>query len=121
LSLAYFTTKLARISCPIAFHAIREIIRLDSFIKTSIEDMFPTGNVDVLKNKILFLRVVSRDPISRCQRKILRRLGGSACSFEKGSLGRDMPSVGMLVGLLLALTWQGASALLELSSSTSSS
>jgi hypothetical protein len=40
-------------------------------------------------------------------------------SYEKGSLGRDMPSVGTLVGLLLALTWQTASALLELSSPTS--
>ncbi len=45
----------------------------------------------------------------------------NGCSYEKGSLGRDMPSIGMLVGLLLALTWQAASALLELSSSTSSS
>jgi hypothetical protein len=51
----------------------------------------------------------------------MRRLGGTACSFKKGSLGRDMPSVGMLVGLLLALTWQAASDLLELSSSTLSS
>ncbi len=45
----------------------------------------------------------------------------NGCSYEKGSLGRDMPSVGTLVGLLLALTWWAASALLELSSSTSSS
>ncbi len=44
-----------------------------------------------------------------------------AVSTRKGSLGRDMPSVGMLVGLLLALTRLAASALLELSSSTSSS
>ncbi len=45
----------------------------------------------------------------------------NSCSYEKGSLGRDMPSVGTLVGLLLALTRWAASALLELSSSTSSS
>ncbi len=45
----------------------------------------------------------------------------NGCSYEKGSLGGDMPSVGMLVGLLLALNWQAASALLELSSSISSS
>ncbi len=44
-----------------------------------------------------------------------------AVPTRKGSLGRDMPSVGTLVGLLLALTWQAASALLELSNSTSSS
>ncbi len=45
----------------------------------------------------------------------------NGCSYKKGSLGRDMPSVGMLVGLLLALTWQAASTLLQLSSSPSSS
>ncbi len=45
----------------------------------------------------------------------------NGCSYEKGSLGRDMPSIGTLVGLLLALTWWAASALLELSSSTLSS
>jgi hypothetical protein len=45
--LAYFTTKLARISCPIALQAISKIIRLDSFLKTSIEGMFPTTYVDV--------------------------------------------------------------------------
>jgi hypothetical protein len=44
-----------------------------------------------------------------------------SCSYKKGSLERDMPSIRMLVGLLLALTWQAASALLKLSSSTSSS
>jgi hypothetical protein len=38
----------------------------------------------------------------------------NGCSYKKGSLGRDMPSIGTLVGLLLALTWQAASALLEL-------
>ncbi len=45
----------------------------------------------------------------------------NGCSYEKGSLGKDMPSIGTLVGLMLALTWQAASALLELSSSSSSS
>ncbi len=45
----------------------------------------------------------------------------NGCSYEKGSLGRVMPSIRTLVGLLLALTWQAASALLELPSSTSSS
>jgi hypothetical protein len=39
----------------------------------------------------------------------------------KGNLGKDIPSIGMLVGLLLASTWWAASALLEPSSSTSSS
>ncbi len=42
----------------------------------------------------------------------------NGCSYEKGSLGGDMPSVGTLVGLLLASTWQAAYFLLELSSST---
>ncbi len=46
---------------------------------------------------------------------------GCSYKYKKGSLGRDMPSVGTLVGLLLASTWRASSALLELSSSTSSS
>jgi hypothetical protein len=45
----------------------------------------------------------------------------NGCSYEKGSLGRDMPSIGTLVGLMLASTWLAASALVELSSSSSSS
>ncbi len=67
------------------------------------------------------MRVVSRGPISCSQWIFLRRLGRTAVPTRKGSLRRDMPSIGMLVGLLLALIWQAASALLELSSSTSSS
>ncbi len=51
----------------------------------------------------------------------MRRLGRTAVPTWKGSLGKDIPSVGMLVGLLLASTWRAASALLEPSSSTSSS
>jgi hypothetical protein len=54
-------------------------------------------------------------------KKKLRHLGGTAVTMRKSSLGRDMPSVGKLVGMLLALTLRAASALLELSSSTLSS
>ncbi len=46
----------------------------------------------------------------------------NGCSYEKGSLlGKDIPSVGMLAGLLLALTWRAASALLGLASLPSTS
>jgi hypothetical protein len=58
------------------------------------------------------LRVVSRGPIHRWLQKKLRRLVGTAAPTRKGSLGRHLPSFGMLVGLLLALTWRAASALL---------
>ncbi len=44
--------------------------------------------------------------------KNLRTSQRDGCSYEKGSLGKDLPSIGMLVGLLLVLTWQAASALL---------
>ncbi len=74
-----------------------------------------------IKWNFIFVRVFFCGPISHSQRKILRRLGRTAAPTRKGSLGRDMPSVGTLVGLLLALTLRAASALLELSSSTSSS
>ncbi len=39
--------KLARISRPIAFQTNSEIIRLDLFLKTSIEGMFPMTYVDI--------------------------------------------------------------------------
>ncbi len=83
--------------------------------------MFLATYVDVRYNEILFSLVFSCSPISRSQRKILRRLGGTAIPMRKGSLGKVISSIGMLVGLLLASTWQAASALLEPSSSTSSS
>ncbi len=48
--------------------------------------------------------------------KNLRVPRRNSCSYKKGSLGKDMPSIGTLVGLLLASTWQAASALLGLAS-----
>ncbi len=45
----------------------------------------------------------------------------NGCSYKKGSIRRDIPSVGTLVGLLLVLTWWAASALLGLASLTSTS
>ncbi len=44
--LAYFSTKSAKISRPIAFQLIIEIICLDSFVKTSVEGKFPVTYVD---------------------------------------------------------------------------
>jgi hypothetical protein len=75
-----------------------------------------------MSDKMKFYFCISCGSISRSfPQKILERLGGTAVLIIKGSPGRDMPSVGMLVGLMLASTRQAASALLELSSSTSSS
>ncbi len=51
--------------------------------------------------------------------KILRTSHWNGCSYKKGSLGRDIPRIGTLVGLLLAMTWQAASALLGLASPSS--
>ncbi len=78
--------------------------------------MLPKIYVDARWNKILFLQLVSCGPISCLSWKILRTSQRNGCFYEKGSLGRDIPSIGMLVGLLLALTWQAASVLLGLAS-----
>ncbi len=120
--LAYFTTKLARISRPINFQAISEIIRLDLFQNIRWRHVSEDVHRHPIKQN-LFLQVVSCGPISCWQQNFLRRLAPrqNGSSYKKGSLGRDMPSVGMLVGLLLARTRQAASALLELLSSTLSS
>ncbi len=68
------------------------------------------------KTKFYFCEFFFAVPFLRI---FLRCLGGMAIPLRKGSLGKDIPSVGTLIGLLLALTWQAASALLEPSSSTS--
>ncbi len=83
--------------------------------------MFLTTYIDALWNEISFLRVVSCSLISCLQRKKIGTPCRNGCSYEEGSLGKEMPSVGTLVGLLLATTRLAASALLEPSSSASSS
>ncbi len=104
--------KLARISCPIALQAISKKYPFGLVSQTSVEGMFLTMYVDFQQNEILFLRVVSRGPIS-CSSppKFWERLGGMAVPTRKARLA----------GLLRASTRQAASALLELSSSTLSS
>ncbi len=80
--------------------------------------MFPMVCIDASTTKFYFCKLFLAVPflVGNKNFEMPRRNG---CSYEKGSLGRDMPSVGTLVCLLLVLTWQGASALLELSSPTS--
>ncbi len=65
--------------------------------------------------------VVSCGPISRLSQKNLRTPCWNGFSYKKGSLGKDILCVGMLVGLLLALIWWAASALLGLASLPSTS
>ncbi len=112
--------KLATISRPIALQAISKNYPF-GLVSQYIRWRHVSDNVRrrPIKKK-LFLGCFSRSHFLLATNffETPRRNG---CSHEKGSFGRDMPSVGMLVGLLLALTRQAASALLELSSSTLSS
>ncbi len=78
--------------------------------------MFPTAYVDACKTKFYFCQLFLVVPFLACQKIIWERLGKTAVPTKKGSLGKDIPSIGTLVGLLLALTWQAASALLGLAS-----
>jgi hypothetical protein len=103
--LAYFTTKLARISCPIAFQVISKIVHLDSFLKTSVEGMLPTMYVDVQWNKILFSQVVSCGPISHWHWKILRRFGRTAVPTRKAVLEETCLALGHW--LACCLPWLG--------------
>jgi hypothetical protein len=110
--LAYFTTKLARISRPIAFQANGNTIPLDLLLRSFLWGHISDIVRRCLYNKILFLQVVSCGPITR----------SSPQKFWEHLSGLDVPTrKARLVGLLLALTRQAASALLELSSSTSTS
>jgi hypothetical protein len=119
--LAYFTMKLARISCPISFQANGKTIPLDSLLRSARWGHIPNGVHRRPYNKILFLQVVSCGLISPLSQNILRTSRQNGYSYKKGSLGRDIPSVGTLVGLLLAMTWGAASAMLELASPSSTS
>jgi hypothetical protein len=100
------------ISCAIWFQAIRETIFLDSLLRSVREGHVSKGVHRRHYNKNLFSQVASLGSISRSfPQKIWERLGGTAIHTRKARL----------VGLLLALTRRAASALLELSSPTSTS
>jgi hypothetical protein len=119
--LASYTTKLARISRPFAFQTIGEIIRLDLFLQ-NIRWRVVSDNVcrRPLKRNYIFVSCFSRSHFLFATEKIGTPCR-NGCSYEKGSLEKDMPSIGMLVGSLLATTGLAASALLEPSSTASSS
>jgi hypothetical protein len=75
--------------------------------------MFPMAYIDTRTKKNVFTSYFLRSHFLFVM-KILRTSRWDDCSYEKGSLRKDIPSIGTLVGLLLALTWQAASALLGL-------
>jgi hypothetical protein len=60
--LAYFTTKLARISCPIAYHVNGNTILLDLLLRTSAEEMFLMGCVDASTTKFYFCELFLTGP-----------------------------------------------------------
>jgi hypothetical protein len=73
-----------------------------------------------MKQNFIFASCFSRSHFSFTTKKFETPCR-NGCSYKKGSLGKDVPSIGTLVGLLLAMTRLAASALLELSSSALSS
>ncbi len=88
------------------------------------EKMYKTHCNPLQKSSVavfIFLWVDSRGPISCLSQKNPRTPQRNDCSNKKGSLRKDIPSVGTLVGLLVAVTWQAASALLGLASLPSTS
>ena len=98
--------------CPIAFQANNDTISLDLLLRSIRWGHVSNGIRTCPYNKIIFLQVVSCGPISRSSPKqFWEHLGLTAVPTRKARL----------VGLLLALTRQASSALLELSSPTSTS
>ncbi len=95
--------------CPIAFHANCDTILLDSMLRTSYEETFPTVYVEISTKKFYFHELFLAVPFPACsQNKFWEHLGKRAVPMRKARL----------VGLLLALTRQAASVVLELSSPT---
>jgi hypothetical protein len=70
----------------------------------SVEDTFPMAYVDARTTKKYFHTLFLVIPFLASHKKILRTSRRNGYSYEKGSLGKDIPSFGSLVGLLLALT-----------------
>jgi hypothetical protein len=71
-------------------------------LEASIEDMLPTAYIDAPKTKFYFHESFLSVPFS-CVKKLLRRFRWMAVPMQNGSLPRDLPSNGILVGLLLLL------------------
>jgi hypothetical protein len=71
-------------------------------LEASTEDMLPTAYIDAPKRKFYFCKLYLLVPFS-CVEKLLRRFQWMAVPMQNGSLPRDLPSNGMLVGLLLLL------------------
>ncbi len=113
--------KLAGISYPFAFQMIGKIIRLDSFLQ-NIHWRNVSNNVRrcPMKQKFIFASCFLWSWFLFATKNIGTPCR-NGCSYKKGSLGKDMPCLKMLVCLLLAATRLAASALLEPSSSASSS
>ena len=113
--------KLAGISYPFAFQMIGKIIRLDSFLQ-NIHWRNVSNNVRrcPMKQKFIFASCFLWSWFLFATKNIGTPCR-NGCSYKKGSLGKDMPSLGILVGLLLATTRLAVFALLEPSSSASSS
>ena len=71
-----------------------------SFLEGSVEDMLPTAYVDAQTTKFYFCKFFLAAPIFACQETSEKILAERLLLTRNGSLMRDIPSVGMLVGLL---------------------
>ena len=79
------------------------IVPLDKFLRSVCGGRASDGVRRRSYNKILFSRVVSHGPNFRESRNFCKDSNGAAVPTQNDSLTRDIPSVGMLVGLLLVL------------------
>jgi hypothetical protein len=67
--LAYFTTKLARIYGPIAFHVNGNPNLLGSLLGTSVEETFLTAYIDASTTKFHFCKLFLAVPFPDCSPK----------------------------------------------------
>jgi hypothetical protein len=111
----------ARLSCPIAFQANGDTTLLDSFLGMSIEEIFPTAHVDARTTKFYICELFLVVPFLARHKKSENASAERLFLWERQSWRKNIPRIGMLVGLLLAITWQAASALVGLASLPSTS
>ncbi len=84
---AYFATKLARLSCPIAFHANCNTIFLDSLLRTSVKETLLTVHIDASKMKFYFCELFLTVPFPAHLKKNWEPLGGTAVPTKKSKAG----------------------------------
>jgi hypothetical protein len=86
---------------PGKLHTVAESSFWSHFLEASFDDMLPTAKVDARTMKFYFRELFLVVPFFCKSRNFCEDSDKMAVPTQNGSLTRDIPRIGMLVGLLL--------------------